>query len=84
MSRFPHFFTPSGAGDRLLAGASTAKIELHRWPNSKDEEPVQSVVEFELQGSIALTNGDAAELIAALLNEFRQPRQPRREGGASC
>ena len=73
----------SGAGDRLLAASSEASIKLHRWPTDCGDEPPQSVVEFELSGSLPLTNDGATELLAALLLEFRKPCQPRREGGAA-
>ena len=81
MSRFRHFLPPS-CGDALLANASSAKITLTRWPSDAPEESIDC--EFELRGNIPLTHDHAGELLSALLREFRGPRSPRQEGGASC
>jgi hypothetical protein len=89
----PNFFGPS-AGDRLLSSATSCKLELHRWPADQphdddgqviaDRPPLESEVElnFELRGQLP-PSGSAAELLEALINEFRQPRSPRQEGGAA-
>lgn len=89
LDRLRPFFAPPSAGDRLLAAASSAKLELHRYPDEAraGEEPPCDV-SFELRGSLPITGGTAAGLVRDLLREFRAPKPGQRpeqrgeEGGA--
>lgn len=82
MRQFPRFLLGPSLGDKLLAGASVAKIELCRWPGGEQTE-----VSYRLEGTLA--DGDRAT-IAALVREFARPLPSRdsaaggEEGGASC
>jgi hypothetical protein len=80
----PRFsFLPPSVGDRLLSGASSAKITFSRWPSGADDRVTDC--EFELRGEIPLTADQAGDMLAALIKEFRSPRLDRgEEGGASC
>ncbi len=71
-SRFS--FPKPSAGDRLLAGASQAKINLTRWPGV-DGEPSQCSLEYELRGDVQIAGPQAATIVQALVEEFRSPRQ---------
>lgn len=80
-------FLPPSTGDKLLANASSAKITLSRWPDhglADDAGEIPTVdCEFELSGTLPLAGNQASRLVANLIREFRQPRQPRQEGGAA-
>lgn len=81
MSRFPHHFFSQSVGDKLLAEATMAKIELHRLPNSLGEVPIASTMEFELRGSMELSGDGALELLAGLVQEFKRPSADGLKGG---
>ena len=77
-NRLPEFyFIPPSPGDRLLAGAYGAKIELLRFPPDEDGEAEKCSISFELSGTIS-NPADARELLRALLGEFNSPAA---EGG---
>lgn len=75
-NRLPrHYFVSPSPGDRLLANAYGAKIELIRY---KTDDGPEVGLSFELVGSI--TDGpEARRLLAALLESFQGPR-PETDG----
>lgn len=77
----PRFsFLPPSAGDQMLSGATKCTIELHRWPAANEDADSQSSVTFEVRGELLLTGSNAAELLAALIAEFRRPASDGKEG----
>jgi hypothetical protein len=92
MDRSRFSFLPPSCGDRLLSQATSCKLELLRLPSALSEheaddgvlERNESDVElsFELRGDFALSGRESAELLIALVREFRRPLRGEKGGAA--
>ncbi len=74
--RWPASALGPSPGDKLLAGAFGAKIEMMRCRD--DDGETDCILQYEITGSID-NSADAKELLRALLVEFNSP-----EGGEGC
>lgn len=68
----PRFsFLPPSTGDKLLAAARSAKLELQRWPTGPDGKP-DVEISYELSGSLPV-DGSTIDVVRELLREFKRP-----------
>jgi hypothetical protein len=73
------FLLPPSTGDRLLANATAANVELTRCASDGQQDDADRATSidcvFQLRGSLCLSGKDAATLLGALIREFQTPRQ---------
>src|SRR5262245_11218133 len=84
--RLRHYLFGPTTGDQLLAAASSAKIELTRWPVENSDGQTAVDVTFELRGELPAGVGAVALLwplreLQQRLDCRRRPGSRRRPGG---